>query len=171
MNDSEIIHHPLDRFSFTGDMGNLDTAGRDAADKLTTMIGDMRFMKDSISGFCARYFLLIDATWFPKLCLSAQINSAMLRFYLWRVQSGEVDELANAAEAVQIDFSFLKNDPTPLAIVDSKVETLSEWLSTDHSQVITQMIGSRRPIQKHRLMRIRALLLETDQSSASETKL
>jgi hypothetical protein len=168
MKNSQIIHHPLDRFSFTGNMGNLDAAGRDAADKLSTMIGDMRFMKNAISGFCARYFLLIDATWFPQLCFSAQINSAMLRSYLWRAQRGEEAELANAAEAVQIDFSFLKNEAEPSAIVYSKVETLSEWLSTDHSQIVTQLIGSGRPIQKPGLMRIRALLLETGQSSASE---
>jgi hypothetical protein len=170
MNTSEIIHHPLDRFSFTGDMGNLDAAGRDAADKLTTMIGDMRFMKDSISGFCAHYFLLIDATWFPQLCFSAQINGAMLRFYLWRVQRGEEDELANVSAAVQLDFSFSKDEAKPLAFVYSKVETLSESSSTDHSQVVTQMMGSGRLIQKHRLMRIREILLETGQSSASKKK-
>jgi hypothetical protein len=60
MDALKIIQHPLDRFSFSGNLGDLDRTGRVAVDQLMTMIGDMRFRKDSIWGTCARYFLLID---------------------------------------------------------------------------------------------------------------
>jgi hypothetical protein len=48
MGDLKIIRHPLDRFSFSGNMRDLDAAGRDSADQRLTMIGDMRFLKDSV---------------------------------------------------------------------------------------------------------------------------
>src|SRR3984885_1507278 len=121
MDNPEIIRHPLDRFSFTGNMGNLDAAGRDAAEKLMTMIGDMRFIKDTIWGTVARYFLLIDTSWFPQVCLLAQINSAMLRTYLLRVEKGKEGELENVAVAVQTDFSFPENDGNPAAIINATV--------------------------------------------------
>jgi hypothetical protein len=157
MDNSRIIRHPLDRFSFTGNMGNLDAAGRDAAEKLMTMIGDMRFLKDTIWGTCARYFLLIDTSWFPQVCLFAQINSAMLRTYLLRVEKGEEGELENVAMAAQTDFSFPENEGNPAAIINATVETISESPSTDQPQLATQTVRLEQPIQKPPLKRFLAL--------------
>jgi hypothetical protein len=70
------------------------------ADKLMTMIDDMQFRKDSIWGTCARYFLLIDLSWFPQLCFSAQINSEKLRAYLWLCERGEIEHIFDDAETV-----------------------------------------------------------------------
>ena len=100
MNSSRLIEHPLDRFSLTGSLRDLDCTGRDATDKLMTMIDDMRFRKDSIWGTCARYFLLIDLSWFPQLCLSAQINSEKLRAYLWLCERGEIKDIFDDAGTV-----------------------------------------------------------------------
>ena len=100
MNSSGLIEHPLDRFSLTGSLRDLDCTGRDATDKLMTMIDDMRFRKDSIWGTCARYFLLIDLSWFPQLCLSAQINSEKLRAYLWLCERGEIKHIFDDAGTV-----------------------------------------------------------------------
>ena len=98
MNSSRLIEHPLDRFSLTGSLRDLDCTGRDATEKLMTMIDDMRFRKDSIWGTCARYFLLIDLSWFPQLCLSAQINSEKLRAYLWLCERGEINHIFDDAD-------------------------------------------------------------------------
>jgi hypothetical protein len=106
MDDCAIIRHPLDRFSFRGNMGHLDPQGRDSAERLMTMIGDMKFRKDNIEGTCARYFLLIDLSWFPQICFSAQINCAKLREYLWCVERGEEGPLENAVDDVQIALPF-----------------------------------------------------------------
>jgi hypothetical protein len=95
MNTPRLTEHPLDRFSLTGSLRNLDRTGRDATDKLMTMIDDMRFRKDGIWGTCARYFLLIDHSWFPRLCLSAQINSEKLRAYLWLCERGEIKHICD----------------------------------------------------------------------------
>jgi hypothetical protein len=100
MNRSKLIEHPLDRFCFTGSLRDLDCTGRDATDKLMTMIDDMRFRKDSIWGTCARYFLLIDLSWFPHLCLSAQINSEKLRAYLRLCERGEIKHIFDDAGTV-----------------------------------------------------------------------
>ena len=100
MNSSRLIEHPLERFSLTGSLRDLDCTGRDATDKLMTMIDDMRFRKDSIWGTCARYFLLIDLSWFPQLCLSAQINSEKLRAYLWLCERGEIKHIFGDAGTV-----------------------------------------------------------------------
>jgi len=69
MNTFRVIRHPLDRFAFTGSLGDLDYAGRAAADHLMTMISDMRFRQESLWGICARYFLLVDLSRFPQLAL------------------------------------------------------------------------------------------------------
>jgi hypothetical protein len=106
MNSYEIVQHPLDRFSFTGCIGALDAKGRDSADQLLTMIGDMRFCEDNIQATCARYFLLIDICWFPRLCFLANINCAKLREYLCRIEQGEEGELENTADDTQSSFCF-----------------------------------------------------------------
>jgi hypothetical protein len=110
MNTFEIVQHPLDRFSFAGCVGALDAKGRDSADQLLTMIGDMRFCEDNIRATCARYFLLIDICWFPRLCFLANINCEKLREYLWRVEKGEEGELENAANDTQSSFCFANRE-------------------------------------------------------------
>ena len=75
MNTFRVIRHPLDRFAFTGSLGDLDYAGRAAADHLMTMISDMRFRKESLWGICARYFLLVDLSRFPQFCSSITPHS------------------------------------------------------------------------------------------------
>jgi hypothetical protein len=100
----EIVQHPLDRFSSTGGMGDLDATGRDSADQIMTMIGDLRFAKDNIRGTCARYFLFIDILWFSRLCLSAHVNCAQLRNYLWAVEQAEAAELENSFAESQASF-------------------------------------------------------------------
>jgi hypothetical protein len=51
MNTFRVSRHPLDRFSLTGSLGNLDCKGRAAADHLMALISDMRFRKESLWGF------------------------------------------------------------------------------------------------------------------------
>jgi hypothetical protein len=157
MDNSKIIRHPLDRFSFTENVGNLDASGRDAAEKLMTMIGDMRFLKDIIWGTCARYFLLIDGSWFPRVCSSAQINSAMLRTYLLRVESGEEGECEPVADATQSIFLFPKNEGMQAATLSPAFETLPKSLSTNNPWLATQTVGLEQPIQKPPLKRFVAL--------------
>jgi hypothetical protein len=170
MDNPEIIRHPLDRFSLTENMSNLNESGRDAVDTLMTMIGDMRFMKDTIRGFCARYFLLIDTSWFPQLCLSAQINSAMFRVYLWGIQCGEESELENVAKAVQSTFHFPENEGKSSAINEPSFDTLFASPCTDHPQSVTTSVGPERPIHKPPLMRIGTPLLESARSNRDQTK-
>src|ERR1700722_6092942 len=170
MDNSKLIHHPLDRFSFTENMGNLDAVGRDAADKLMTMIGDMRFIEDTIWGTVARFFLLIDAVWFPQLCFSAQINSAMLRAYLWRVERGEEGELENVAYAAQTVFPFPKNEGIQAASLNPEFEILPESLCTINPRASTEKVGLEQTIQKPPLERIRALAAEVEQFSAAHKK-
>jgi len=100
MNTFRVIRHPLDRFSFTGSLGDMDQTGRNATDHLMTMISDMQFRKESFWGICARYFLLIDFTRFPQLCFSAQIDSEKLRAYLWLCERGEIKYIFDDAETV-----------------------------------------------------------------------
>jgi len=56
MGPSGIIQHPLDRFSLTKSMADLDARGRDAVDQLMTRIGALQFCRHDIRGTCARYF-------------------------------------------------------------------------------------------------------------------
>jgi hypothetical protein len=84
---------------FAGSLRDLDCTGRDPTDKLMMMIDDMRFRKDGIWGPCARYFLL-DLSWFPQLCLSAQISSEKLQAYLWLCERGEIKHIFDNAGTV-----------------------------------------------------------------------
>ena len=101
-----MIRHPLDRFAFNGTIGHLDSRGTEAADQIMTLISDMRFSKDNIRGTCARYFVLVDLSWFPELCFAAHINCVKLREYLWRVERGAGSESENTVEDVQAAFPF-----------------------------------------------------------------
>ena len=100
MTSPRFIQHPLDRFSLNGNLEDLDGTGRVATNKLMMMIDDMRFRRDSIWGTCARYFLLIDLSWFPRLCFAAQINSEKLRAYLWLCERAEIKHIFDDAETV-----------------------------------------------------------------------
>ena len=130
MGDLKIIRHPLDRFSFSGNMRDLDAAGRDSADQRLTMIGDMRFLKGTVRGTCARYFLLIDVSWFPKLCFSAHINCETLRAYLWRCESGQKDEIENTSDDAQTALPFPEVKGQAAATLNRALETEFESRST-----------------------------------------
>jgi hypothetical protein len=110
MGQFEIIQHPLDRFSLTGSMGDLDGGGRDSADQLMTMIGDLQFCRNDIRGTCARYFFFIDRGWFWKLCLAAHIDFGKLHSYLLAIDKEETDKSCNTAGDPQASFCFPKNE-------------------------------------------------------------
>jgi len=91
-------------------MDSLDPAGQEAADQLLTMIGDFRFLKDDIRGTCAGYFLLVDLSWFPRLCFLAHINCEKLRDYLWRFERGNRAELQELFGEAQTVLPFLAEE-------------------------------------------------------------
>jgi hypothetical protein len=106
MCDCKLIQHPLDRFSFTGNMTDLDLAGTNAADQLLTMIGDLRFLKNDFRGMCAGFFLLVDQSWFPRLCFSANVNPEKLREYLWQLEGRKGEECQNTFDDPQMLLPF-----------------------------------------------------------------
>jgi hypothetical protein len=91
MHAFNVIQHPLNRFSFFGNVGDLNPTERAALDQLMTLINDMQFRRESAWGTWARYFLLIDLSWFPQLCFSSQINHKKLRNHLWLYERGELE--------------------------------------------------------------------------------
>jgi hypothetical protein len=97
MTSPRLIQHPLDRFSLTGSLRDLDCTGRVAADKLMTMIEDMRF---------------------PRLCFAAQINSEKLRAYLWLCERGEIEHIFDDAETV---VPFLRKRDSQQALNTPKI--------------------------------------------------
>ncbi|HKV04992.1 MAG TPA: hypothetical protein VJO53_07790 [Candidatus Acidoferrales bacterium] len=102
MDDQRVIKHPLDRFAFSGTVGALDREGRESLESLMLLIGDMRFRSGTVEGTCARYFLLVDPTWVPKLCYSAHINCAKLREHLSHSeyeQAGASDLVPDVAQS------------------------------------------------------------------------
>jgi hypothetical protein len=104
-----LIRHPLDRFSLTGSMEDLDARGMEAADHLMTMIGDLRFREEDIRGTCARYFCFIDTVWFSHLCDTAHIDHAKLQTYLRCTENGVAGELDDILNDGQTSFGFLKS--------------------------------------------------------------
>ena len=110
-----IIQHPLDRFSFTGKTESLDRAGREAAEQLLTMIGDFRFLREDIRGTCAAYFLLVDISWFPRLCFLAHINCEKLRAYLWQFEGRDKHELQELFDETQRVLPFLVKTKQPIS--------------------------------------------------------
>jgi hypothetical protein len=103
-----IIQHPLDRFSFSPSMADLDEEGKSAADQLLTMMGDMQFQKDSVWGTYARYVLLVDTSFFPRLCFLAQINGEQLRAHLWSCERGENSASERNLDQAELPFTVIK---------------------------------------------------------------
>ena len=157
MDNFEIIQHPLDRFSLTGSMARLDARGRESADQLMTMIGDIRFCRGDIRGTCARYFVFIDTEWFCKLCLEAHIDSRKLRDYLWRVENKVANELLDTFDDPQTSFCFPKNENQPIGALCSTPGTQSETIYANSMKGESHTAGSGPSIQKLTPKRIHAL--------------
>lgn len=104
-----IIQHPLDRFSFSPSMADLDADGTNAADQLMTMMGDIQFRKDSVWGTYARYVLLVDTSLFPRLCFLAQINGEQLRAHLWSCERGENAATEKNLDQAELPFNGSRN--------------------------------------------------------------
>jgi hypothetical protein len=107
MDNSIVVKHPLDQFSFAGTVGDLGPEGRASLEMLMQLIGDMKFLRGSGAGACARYFLLVDSSWVPKLCVSANINCVKLREHLWQYELGVVGESQDLADDRQIALPFV----------------------------------------------------------------
>ncbi len=161
MNTFEIIQHPLDWLSFTGSVAGLDEIGRDAADQLLTMIGDMQFCKGDIRGTCARYFLFIDTEWFCKLCLAANIDCRKLQNYLLSIEKGSAGELDEAFDDPQGSFCFPKYEETATgalcAAAETQSETRSEPLPQENAKNESHSAGAEPSIKKPAPKSIRAL--------------
>jgi hypothetical protein len=128
MDTFEIIQHPLDWLSLTGSMAGLDEIGRDSADQLLTMIGDMQFCKGDIRGTCARYFFFIDTAWFCKLCRAANIDCRKLQNYLLTMENGVAGESDDTFVDPQRSFSFPKYEEPGSGALCAAAELQSENL-------------------------------------------
>lgn len=163
MDALKIIQHPLDRFSFSGNLGDLDRTGRVAVDQLMTMIADMRFRKDSIWGTCARYFLLIDLSWFPRLCFSAQLNSEKLRAYLWLCERGELEDIFDDGQTVM---PFIRRPRTKAALTPA-FETQFEFSYAHDTRVDKKTDGLKEPPRRFSPASGSSLATASPQSVAS----
>lgn len=152
----EIIRHPLDRFALTGSMAELDAKGRDSADQLMTMIGDMKYCKGDIRGTCARYFVFIDNTWFRDLCLAAHIHFGKLWNYLWCIDNGTADDSYDTFDDPQASICFPKNEDHPARTLYSPAATESETLCANNAESESREAGSGPSIQKPAPNRINA---------------
>ena len=90
-------------------MADLDEEGKSAADQLLTMMGDMQFQKDSVWGTYARYVLLVDTSFFLRLCFLAQINGEQLRAHLWSCERGENSASGRNVDQAELPFTVIKN--------------------------------------------------------------
>ena len=147
MDHFEIIQHPLDRFTLTGSMADLDATGRDSADQLMTMIGDMKFCKGDIRGTCARYFVFIDNAWFCELCLSAHIHSGKLRNYFGGV-SMTMEWQTIHLMIGKGPISFPKNEDRSARTFYSAALTQSETLCANSAESESQEAELGPSIQK-----------------------
>jgi hypothetical protein len=157
MDQFEIIQHPLDKFILTGSMADLDAVGKDSADQLMTMIGDMQFCKGDIRGTCARYFIFIDSAWFCKLCFLAHIDCRKLQTYLLCVDNGAANELSDAFDEPQTSFCFAKNEDHPAAPFCSAAATQSETLCANNTESESHKAGLGPSIQKPAPKRLNVL--------------
>jgi hypothetical protein len=157
MNHFEIIQHPLDMFSLTGSMADLDARGRDSADQLLTMIGDMQFFKEDIRGTCARYLLFIENAWFCKLCSAARIDSGKLRNYLLCIDMEATDKSHNTCDDSQASFCFPENENQSARAIYSATATQSETRSANNGENEDQMVRSGQSLQKPAPKRINNL--------------
>jgi hypothetical protein len=152
MDTFELIQHPLDWLSLTGSMAGLDETGRDAANQLLTMIGDMQFCKGDIRGTCARYFLFIDTEWFCKLCLRANIDCGKLHNYLLSMEKGAAGELDDAFVDPQGSFCFPKyEEPATGALcaaAETQPGTRSETLPENNDKNESHFAGVEPSIKK-----------------------
>jgi hypothetical protein len=112
-----LIRHPLDSFSSTGSMTDLDARGMDAADQLMTLIGDLHCCKEDIRGTCARYFCFVDTLWLLHLCDSAHIDFVKLRTYLRDGENEISSELDQALDDAQASFDFPKIEDQPAGLI------------------------------------------------------
>ena len=155
MDTFEIIQHPLDWLSLTGSVAGLDEIGRDAADQLLTMIGDMQFCKGDIRGTCARYFFFIDTEWFCKLCRAANIDCRKLQSYLLSMEKAAAGELGDAFDDPQGSFCFPKYEESaagaPCAAAETQFQTRSETLPENNDKNESHRAGaepSKKPAPK-----------------------
>jgi hypothetical protein len=143
-----IIQHPLDRFSLTETMADLDVKGMDAADQLMTMIGDLRFCRHDIRGTCARYFCFIDTVWLSHLCFSANIDCGRLQTYLRGIDHEGANELDDTFDDAQMSLCFPKNEDQPASVLKSAPGTQSELLCANNEQTDSHTGGWGPSIQK-----------------------
>ena len=150
MSHFEIIQHPLDMFSLTGSMADLDARGRDSADQLLTMIGDLQFFKEDIRGTCARYLLFIENEWFCKLCSAARIDSGKLRNYLLCFDMEATDRSQDTCGDPQASFCFPENENQSARAIYSTTATVtqSETRSANNGENEDQMVRSGPSLQK-----------------------
>ena len=161
MDTFEIIQHPLDWLSFTGSMAGLDAMGRDAADQLLTMIGDMQFCKEDIRGTCARYFFFIDTEWFCKLCRAANIDCRKLQNYLLSMEKAAAGEPDDAFVDPQGSFRFPKYEELAAsalrAAAETQAETRPETVPENNTNNEIHSAGAEPPIKKPAPKSIHAL--------------
>ena len=157
MDHFEIIQHPLDKFSITGSMADLDARGRDSADQLLTMMGDMQFCKEDIRGTCARYFLFIENAWFYKLCSAARIDPDKLRNHLLEIDMGVTDKSYNTCNDSQASFCFPENGNQSARAIYPATATQSETHSANNGGNEDQIFRSGPSLQKPAPKRINNL--------------
>jgi hypothetical protein len=152
METFEIIQHPLDWLSLTGSMAGLDEIGRDSADQLMTMIGDMQFCRGDIRGTCARYFFFVDTEWFCKLCRAARIDCRKLQNYLLTIENKAAGELHDALDDPQASFCFSKIAEQPTiarcAEAGTQSETRSDTFSENNEESDSHEAGAEPTFQK-----------------------
>jgi hypothetical protein len=157
MSHFEIIQHPLDMFSLTGSMTDLDARGRDSADQLLTMIGDLQFFKEDVRGTCARYLLFIENEWFCKLCSAARIDSGKLRNYLLCFDMEATDKSQDTCDDPQASFCFPENENQSARAITSATATQSETRPANNGENEDKMVRSGPSLQKPAPKRINNL--------------
>jgi len=150
MDHSTVIKHPLDAFSFSGGIGELDEDGRNALELIMMLIGDMRFRKGRIEGTCARYFLLIDNSWVPKNCFLARLNCTKMREYLWQCDFAETDGIERHSENSQIALLFPEQEKQRGRIQDLALGDRSDCgteAEQEHFQMASIMLRPRTALR------------------------
>jgi hypothetical protein len=148
MDSFGLIHHPLDRFSLTGSMADLDARGMDAADQLMTMIGDLHCCNEDIRGTCARYFCFIDTLWLLHLCDSAHLDYVKVRAYLRDTENEAASELDNTVDDAQAAFDFPEIEDQPAGPINDAPGTLSELPCANNKPTDSHTDGWGSSIQK-----------------------
>lgn len=123
-------------------MADLDRMGRDSADQLMTMIGDLKFCKNDIRGTCARYFIFVDTAWFCKLCLAAHIDCGKLHNHLVAVDNEATDKSNDTLDDAQASFCFPDNENHSTGVSYSAAATNSATLCANYAESESHMPGS-----------------------------